>query len=214
MAILPIIVTDEHNAGRAVGVHPDWALISIRNKGLAKPLFASASNRQLYLEFDDIESVLKAFPDQVAPNEDHAGAIIAFARSLLEHEDADGGLRPPAPGLIVHCAAGISRSSATVLGVLATLGHPNPLSGLEEAGRYSIENDFRWETSRGLVGAGAKILADAYRKEPLALFSPNRRLLKLLDRELDNQRLLTNLVREHYYMNRYELSKLTAKVGA
>src|SRR5689334_22367674 len=83
----------------------------------------------------------------------HAEAIVGFARAL--HAD-------PPPGLVVHCAAGISRSSAAVVGVLASVG-ADPVEGLHAAVKFSAGRGWRER------GEGVR---------------PNPRLVALLDAAL------------------------------
>ena len=83
--------------------HPGSALISIRDTDASSgPLPCTALGPRLDLRFDDLS---QASPHQgTPPSRADARAIVTFARGLVA--------RPWSPGLIVHCAAGISRSAA------------------------------------------------------------------------------------------------------
>jgi predicted protein tyrosine phosphatase len=65
---------------------------------------------RLELRFHDV--IEESSPDRYAPQQDHVADLLAFGRGLLEvpHDDAH---------LLVHCHAGISRSTAAMALVLA-----------------------------------------------------------------------------------------------
>lgn len=83
-------------ANKRIEEDPPTHLISINDKGMA-PL--KISGPTLALEFNDIEE-----PGRGAPTIDHAIQIIWFAEKLDEDSS-----------LLVHCMAGISRSTAATL---------------------------------------------------------------------------------------------------
>lgn len=62
---------------------------------------------KLELRFDDI---IEPTEGKIAPDAGHAESILGFGRSLLAE---------PAPRLLVHCHAGISRSTASMALILA-----------------------------------------------------------------------------------------------
>ena len=68
---------------------------------------AYGEHRRLELRFDD---VIEPAPDKIMPGEDDVARILAFGRSLAEE---------PGARLLVHCHAGISRSTAAMLLILA-----------------------------------------------------------------------------------------------
>lgn len=151
----PIVVCSEPYALRALSDHPDWALLSIRNNGLS-PLNVKAvweprpsgllapgereeaphlTGPRLDLCFDDVDNYHGSNGAFSPPTDEHADKIVGFARRLLDN---------PPPGLIVHCSAGTSRSTAAVLGVLEVLDPgANPVTGLELFRRTSIDLDYR-----------------------------------------------------------------------
>lgn len=146
----PIAVVDYRTAERVTRELPAWALLSIRDPMQPQGCPATTGPR-LDLAFDDIGRWMSIY---ACPQRGHADRIVAFARAL--HAD-------PPPGLVVHCAAGISRSSAAVVGVLAAVG-ADPVHGLLDAVRFT-------------VGKGWRDPGDSVR--------PNPRLVALLDAALD-----------------------------
>ena len=65
---------------------------------------------RLELRFHDV--IEASNPDMIAPQQTHVAELLAFGRGLLEepHDDAH---------LLVHCHAGVSRSTASVALILA-----------------------------------------------------------------------------------------------
>ena len=75
---------------------------------------AFGEHEKLELRFHD---VIEAAPGVVPPREEHVTALLLFGRDLAAQP-------PPSAHLLVHCHAGISRSTATMALVLAqTLPH-------------------------------------------------------------------------------------------
>lgn len=72
------------------------------------------SARNLVLHFHDVRIERLRRPDDVLPSREDVHAIVRFARGIeLDHE------------VLVHCAAGISRSSAAALAVFAAKLQPS-----------------------------------------------------------------------------------------
>ncbi len=84
-------------------ISPDkkWALISISDPGMPRPILADSSNLidAIYLKFDDVEFERASM---IPINENQAKDIVAFAKKNWEEAEL----------IVVHCNAGISRSSA------------------------------------------------------------------------------------------------------
>jgi predicted protein tyrosine phosphatase len=127
------------------GPHPYTHLVSITDSNFADPC-AGAENvkRVLHLSFDDI-TVWR--PQYVLPNEDHVRTLVRFARAL-----------PQDCELLVHCEAGISRSTAAAFTILATVYGPS---------------------------AEARALADVYHVRPAA--RPNTLMVQLADLVLERK---------------------------
>jgi len=87
----------------------DWAdhIISLLDPETAA-CWPRQHERHLIVGIDDIET---SEPGLIAPETDHVDAILAFARSIRDDEK-----------LIVHCHAGVSRSTATAIAVLISHG--------------------------------------------------------------------------------------------
>lgn len=176
----PLYICSEPAALVALAQHPTWALLSIRDDG-RDPLRLETreddepavpiphTGPRLDLTFDDWP-MLDPYGRFAPPRIEHAHAIVVFADMLGD-----------APGVIVHCAAGISRSSAAAVGVLAVLApDADPVDALE--------------------AARAATQAAGHRDgEPVR---PNPRLVALLDLALGREWALFERVFGHYSAGR------------
>ena len=70
---------------------------------------AFGEHEKLELRFHDI---IEEMPGRLAPTPEHVGQVLAFGRSLLAEPR-------PAAHLLVHCHAGVSRSTASMALILA-----------------------------------------------------------------------------------------------
>ncbi len=86
-------------------------VLSILDPGFPMPdAFGTFSeHKKLELRFDDI---IEEMPDRMAPQPEHVGHILAFGRDLATEAR-------PGAHLLVHCHAGISRSTAAMTLLLA-----------------------------------------------------------------------------------------------
>ena len=92
-------------AAREADVKVYDAVITIENSRTEDPLRIDTYHpKQCVLIFDDIT---KPFDDYVLPEERHVRSAISFAREWAS------------PSLLVHCHAGMSRSPAIALAILA-----------------------------------------------------------------------------------------------
>ena len=103
---------DEHSAGGITHVlsilDPDWP---------DPPVFAMfPPHRRLALRFHDI---IEPVPERLAPSRGDVERLLAFGRELHE---------PPGSHLLVHCHAGVSRSTAAATLILAQ-AHPDRPAG-------------------------------------------------------------------------------------
>ncbi len=109
---LPFKITvcglDELPDHSAVGVSH---VLSILDPGWPVPdAFGSfGEHERLELRFND---VIETLPDTIPPRPEHVTQLLAFGRDMLTE---------PAPGahLLVHCHAGVSRSTASIILMLA-----------------------------------------------------------------------------------------------
>src|SRR5579863_9041833 len=103
VTICGIAELDEHCAAGVTHVlsilDPEWP---------DPPAFAAfAPHRRLALRFHDI---IEPTPDRLLPSRDDVARLLAFGRELGE---------PPGGHLLVHCHAGVSRSTAAAALILA-----------------------------------------------------------------------------------------------
>ena len=129
-----------------------WAdhIISLLDPDTAAD-WAQHHDRHLIIGFDDIDADV---PDRQAPRADHVAAVLAFGKRIGTDNK-----------VLVHCHAGISRSTATGIGLLISHGE-------------TIEAAF--EQVRALRGNK---------------FWPNQRLIALFDRQLGLEQALFRHVR-------------------
>ncbi len=97
---------DELPGHRALGVthvlsilDPDWPV--------PEAFGTYGAHQRLELRFNDI---IEETPGEIAPQPEHVRRLLDFGRGLLAEPD---------PHLLVHCHAGVSRSSAAMLLMLA-----------------------------------------------------------------------------------------------
>ncbi len=87
-----------------------------------KPAAAEHHIQLVFSDVDDIEITLERFSRYRPPTRDDVAALIAFGRSLNDHPDW---------GLLTHCEAGISRSTAAAITILVAAGYrPQTAFGL------------------------------------------------------------------------------------
>lgn len=79
------------------------------------PRNAQESLQLVFSDLDDIEMTLPKFEKYSAPREEHVAELVKFGRSLASLDDW---------GLLAHCEAGISRSTAAAIAVLTAAGYP------------------------------------------------------------------------------------------
>jgi predicted protein tyrosine phosphatase len=77
-------------------------------------------HEKLELRFDDI---IEVTPGRLAPEADHIAALLGFGRSLLRQ-------KRESPHLLVHCHAGISRSTAAMSLILAQAMPEQPAAAI------------------------------------------------------------------------------------
>lgn len=156
-----IVLTSRTRAGRLLS-HPsakDWVkhVISLGDWRSGPPAgFYRTRAATIRLEFDDIETARNP-AGYVGCTEEDVVRLVAFCERIAAN---------PAP-VLVHCAAGISRSSASTLVLLSVLlgedGETLAVEHLAEVRRWSAENNLRDSTDQIL---------------------PNRRIVRFADRLL------------------------------
>jgi len=110
-----LTITDRESAERAIrGPHPYTHALSIRDATASKPIDGLENvPSRLALFFDDITIPR---PGYTLVEDDHIHQIIRFAGWVRDH--------PSQVELLVHCEAGISRSTAAAFIILAVLKGP------------------------------------------------------------------------------------------
>jgi predicted protein tyrosine phosphatase len=119
-------------------------ILSIAEPGYRNPTPVGIdSDRHHHLHFDDI---VEAMPGYLAPSEQHVARIIDLAAKLTETDR-----------ILVHCQAGISRSSAAALIILATRNpgqEPDVTRRLREKGPWFVPNRLMVDIADRLIGRG------------------------------------------------------------
>lgn len=113
-----VIFTDRKSA-EAEPVRPDWAVISISEPPAPEADLKKGWHSILRLEFHDIERWEEEYKDKpgfIHFSEQDANRIIDFV----------GGLPDDLAGILIHCRAGISRSTAVAKWICETHGMPFP----------------------------------------------------------------------------------------
>jgi predicted protein tyrosine phosphatase len=117
---------------------------------------AFGEHEKLELRFHD---VIDEVADQVPPTRDHVAAVLAFGRDLMAEPPQDA-------HLLVHCHAGISRSSAAMTLILAQgLEH---VSGRTILGEVLRIREKAWPNLRmmemgdEMLGRGGELVAAAH----------------------------------------------------
>jgi predicted protein tyrosine phosphatase len=133
---------------------PDWPV--------PEAFGAFGEHEKLELRFHD---VIEETPGQVMPREEHVSALLAFGRDLMTEPAEDA-------HLLVHCHAGISRSSASMALILAQHLPQVPAAGiLEEVLRIREKawpNLRMIEIGDAMLGRGGALVAaahDVYRRQ-------------------------------------------------
>lgn len=154
------LLLGETEAVEVLEQNPNYALLSIRDEGRL-PL--EVAGPRLDLQFHDVSRWSIRKYGYTPCHLDHARAVVEFAEYLRDN--------PWPQGLIVHCAAGVSRSSAALIGVtrVITGSVQSALEAFREIElRTKLAGLREWDTH------------------------PNPRLIGLLDRSLNDN---GNLVR-------------------
>lgn len=119
-------------------------ILSIAEPGYRNPTPVGIdSDRHHHLNFDDI---VEAMPGYLPPSEQHVARIIDLAAKLTETDR-----------ILVHCQAGISRSSAAALIILAIRNpgqEPDLARRLRDEGPWFAPNRLMVEIADRLIGRG------------------------------------------------------------
>ncbi len=136
--------------------NPDWPLVSIYDD--CGPLEVATTGPRLELQMDDFSRLLRADgtrliePDRTEftyPDPWHVDQVVKFAESLTRDH----------PALVIHCAMGISRSSAVAIGVYSVLlGPGRERECMERTGQAARRGELMgWRTGSG-IGPNARIV--------------------------------------------------------
>lgn len=107
---MKLIVTPLHEVAGLVAAHDPSHLISLASPGHVDAPLARAPSHRLYLRFNDIAEPREGL---VPPTEADVAALLAFAEDW-------SGARP----LLIHCWAGVSRSTAAAYAVACGRSEP------------------------------------------------------------------------------------------
>jgi predicted protein tyrosine phosphatase len=82
---------------------------------IPQPRKAQRQLQLIFSDLDDIEMKLPKFSKYIPPQEHDVAALVNFGRGLESLDDW---------GLLAHCEAGISRSTAAAITILTAAGYP------------------------------------------------------------------------------------------
>lgn len=85
-----------------------------RETPLHPPKSTAYKLQLIFNDLDDIEMKLPMFARYIRPEEEHVARLVAFGRAMESLTDW---------GLLVHCEAGISRSTASAITVITAAGY-------------------------------------------------------------------------------------------
>jgi len=112
----------------------------------------------VFHDLDDIEMTLPRYAKYSAPTEHHVLSLVEFGRKMAPLSDW---------GLLTHCEAGISRSSAAAITLLVAAGYaPQVAFGLvRKACPQMLPNSRILRIADGLMGTGGRLhdMAQLYR---------------------------------------------------
>lgn len=112
----------------------------------------------VFNDLDDIEMTLPKYSRYVAPKEHHVAALVEFGRNMAPLPDW---------GLLTHCEAGISRSSAAAITLLVSAGYPPPIAFgvVRRACPLMLPNRRILRITDEILGTGGKLqrMAEVYR---------------------------------------------------
>lgn len=112
----------------------------------------------VFHDLDDIEMTLPRYAKYSAPTESHVLSLVEFGRKMAPLSDW---------GLLTHCEAGISRSSAAAITLLVSAGYPPQVAfGLvRKACPQMLPNRRILRIADGLLGTGGRLhsMAQVYR---------------------------------------------------
>lgn len=114
----------------------------------------------VFHDLDDIEMTLPRYAKYSAPTESHVLALVDFGRKMAPLSDW---------GLLTHCEAGISRSSAAAITLLVSAGYaPQVAFGLvRKVCPQMLPNRRILRIADGLLGTGGRMhsMAQVYRRK-------------------------------------------------
>ncbi len=117
----------------------------------------------VFHDLDDIEMQLPKYAKYKAPEQRHVEALVEFGRSMAPLDDW---------GLLTHCEAGISRSSAAAITMLVAAGYPPPLAfGLvRRACPQMLPNRRILRIADGIMRTNGRLhrMAETYRRKAFA----------------------------------------------
>lgn len=133
------------------------------NTFLQPPLHTKHRLQLVFHDLDDIEMNLPKYSRYKAPEQRHVEALVDFGRNMAPLDDW---------GLLTHCEAGISRSSAAAITMLVAAGYTPPLAfGLvRRACPQMLPNRRILRIADSLLDTGGRLhrMAEIYRRKAFA----------------------------------------------
>jgi len=129
-------------------------------ESIPQPRNAHSQLQLIFSDLDDIEMTLPKFSRYIPPQEHDISALVNFGRKLAPLDDW---------GLLAHCEAGISRSTAASITILTAAGYP-PQTAFEIVQKICPEmlpNRRILRLADGLLETGGELyrLAENHRTE-------------------------------------------------
>ncbi|GAB4180447.1 MAG: hypothetical protein Fur0032_21380 [Terrimicrobiaceae bacterium] len=133
-------------------------------KELPVPRAADRKLQLVFSDLDDIEMKLPKFKNYTAPTTDDVAKMVEFGRTLSHIDDW---------GLLAHCEAGISRSTAAAITMLTAAGYPPDMSFdlVRHVCPEMLPNRRILRLADGMLGTGGYLhqIAETHRKEMFQL---------------------------------------------
>ena len=149
----------------------EWATKCVSLLGPKYEDFYKTTSKRLVVYFDDIEFIPKEGSSRVAPNKPAIMKVLQFTKSLNETDR-----------LLVHCKAGVSRSTAMLIGILCQHGVA-PQTAFDEVKHIRPQlwpNNFIIKFCDELLGLNSALIGIVYRYKADMKKRPLREFMEMM----------------------------------